>query len=161
MGREECLAGLRDFVEQYKDGPDYPVLQDFVASMRRFAPEREAFDVFTRQWFFDVVMPEYVLRGAEVTDDPESGEGRSRVTVTIENRGTGRATLELAATRGERFDEAGEPTEDYRESRTSITLGAGERAEVTIACDFEPEQVVVDPDALVLQLAREKAMVRF
>jgi hypothetical protein len=36
-------------------------------------------------------------------------------------------------------------------------LGAGESELVTIDCDFEPERVLVDPDALVLQLRVEAA----
>ena len=46
----------------------------------------------------------------------------------------------------------------YRESRTSLTLEAGGRAELTIVCDFEPDKLVVDPDAIVLQLERDQAV---
>jgi hypothetical protein len=34
MGRDACLAGLQDFIGHYSSDPDFPVLQDFVASMR-------------------------------------------------------------------------------------------------------------------------------
>ncbi|MBK7644620.1 MAG: hypothetical protein IPJ19_16510 [Planctomycetes bacterium] len=51
--------------------------------------------------------------------------------------------------------------EPYRESRTSVTLGAGESKEVVIRCDFEPQLVTVDPDALVLQLRRKFALFKF
>ena len=93
------------------------------------------------------------------------------------NKGTGRMPLEVAAVRGERFPEdersegeaeigspcsgPAEPEELYRESRTSIVLGAGEEQVVEITCDFEPEEVLVDPDALVLQLQRKLAVFRF
>jgi len=50
---------------------------------------------------------------------------------------------------------------DYRESRVRVTLGADEERELTISCDFEPERVLVDPDALVLQLNRKKAVHAF
>ncbi len=43
----------------------------------------------------------------------------------------------------------------------TITIGPDEQAELTITCDFEPDRVIVDPDALVLQLERESAVVRF
>jgi hypothetical protein len=37
-------------------------------------------------------------------------------------------------------------------------LGAGESTSVTLRCDFEPQRLVVDPDALVLQLRRDRAL---
>lgn len=49
------------------------------------------------------------------------------------------------------------PVEPYLESRALIELGAGEEHEVVLSSDFEPQQVVVDPDALVLQLNRKHA----
>ncbi|MCH7792020.1 MAG: hypothetical protein IID31_07050, partial [Planctomycetes bacterium] len=86
-----------------------------------------------------------------------------RVTATIENVGTGTMPLELVAIRGVRFPELGEETdadtvpEPYRESRTAITLAAGESTTVEILTDFEPGTLIVDPDAIVLQLRREFA----
>jgi hypothetical protein len=49
------------------------------------------------------------------------------------------------------------PGEPYRESRALIELGAGEEHELVLTSDFEPQEVVVDPDALVLQLNRKHA----
>jgi hypothetical protein len=57
MGRDACLSGLQRFIDHYSTDPDHPVLQDFVASMRPFAPDPEAFDAFVETWFFDVVVP--------------------------------------------------------------------------------------------------------
>jgi aminopeptidase N len=37
MGRDNMLAGLREFIDTYGNGPDYPVLQDLVATL---APAR-------------------------------------------------------------------------------------------------------------------------
>ena len=51
--------------------------------------------------------------------------------------------------------------EDYRDARTEVELGAGESAEFVIRADFEPERVLIDPDALVLQLNRELAVFEF
>jgi hypothetical protein len=109
------------------------------------------------------------------------------VRVRVQNVGTGRMPVEIAAVRGERFPEADEdappsaqPTVDdanvvsaaepvssepdtekaWRESRTTITLGPGESQEVTVRCPFDPERVMVDPDALVLQLRRKLATVK-
>jgi hypothetical protein len=39
-----------------------------------------------------------------------------------------------------------------------LTLGAGESEMVTIPCDFEPRRVLVDPDAVVLMLKRDRAV---
>jgi hypothetical protein len=161
MGRDACLAGIQHFIDHYSNDPDHPVLQDFVATMRPFAPDPEAFDAFVEAWFFDVVIPEYQLSDAEVAPVEGADEGAWHVTVTIENDGTGRIPVEIAAVRGERFDDDGAPSPDYQESRVTITIGPEGQADLTIPCDFEPDRVIVDPDALVLQLDRESAIVRF
>jgi hypothetical protein len=184
MGRERALEGCRDFIRRYEKGPDHPVLQDFIAVMREHASDSGAFDAFVEQWFFQVVVPEYRL--ADATKTAADG-GAWDVRVRVQNVGTGRMPVEIAAVRGERFPEADEdappsaqPTVDdanvvsaaepvssepdtekaWRESRTTITLGPGESQEVTVRCPFDPERVMVDPDALVLQLRRKLATVK-
>jgi ABC-type transport system involved in multi-copper enzyme maturation permease subunit len=161
MGRDACLSGLQQFIDHYSRDPDHPVLQDFVASMRPFAADPEAFDAFVEAWFFDVVVPEYRLSDAAVAPAGGSDEGPWQVTVTVENEGSGRFPVQIAAARGERFDDDGTPSPEYQEARVTVTIGPDERAEVTIPCAFEPDRVVVDPDALVLQLDRESAILRF
>ena len=61
MGRERALKGIQAFFKTYHGNPDHPVLQDFLAAMRPFAADPAAYDAFTRQWFFEVVVPEYRL----------------------------------------------------------------------------------------------------
>jgi hypothetical protein len=39
-------------------------------------------------------------------------------------------------------------------------LGAGETKDVTVRCDFDPDRVLVDPDAEVLQLRRKTALAK-
>jgi ABC-2 type transport system permease protein len=163
MGRERALAGLQAFIKEYHDGPDYPVLQDFVATMRRFAPDPVAYDAFVKQWFFEVVVPEYRLSEASRVP-PDSAGGSAAMweaKVRVENIGTGRMPLAVAAVRGERFDANGKPGADYRDERTTVILAAGEAQEVRIRCPFEPERILVDPDATVLQLRRKFAVTRF
>ena len=65
--------------------------------------------------------------------------------------------------RGERFPQEGMPPPDepYREHRAVVEVGAGEAKEVRIRCDFEPDRVLLDPDAKVLQLGRKRAVFRF
>lgn len=179
MGREAGLAGYRDFIERFMPGPDHALLQDFVAVMREHAPDSTAFDAFARQWFYEVVLPEYRVSEAKAE---RAGDGWT-VTCRVENAGTGRMPVEIAAARGKRFPEengAGDGSKDvaaagadaslaaatdpdgggeseYQEVRTTVTLGAGESAVVTLTAPFEPKEIVVDPDVQVLMLERKRA----
>jgi ABC-2 type transport system permease protein len=83
------------------------------------------------------------------------------VTMHVQNAGTGKMPVEVAAVAGERFTENGTPAAAYREARQCVVLGAGEAIDVVIDCDFKPDRVLVDPDAVVLQLLRKLAVVRF
>ena len=113
MGRDRMLAGIKALFQTYHKSPDHPVLQDFVAAMRPFAADAAAYDDFTRQWFFEVVVPEYRLHDPKKTAKGQNWE----VTVRLENIGTGVMPVEVAATRGERFAKDGSPSPDYREAR--------------------------------------------
>src|SRR6185295_4528398 len=155
LGRERALAGLRKFIADWGNGPDYPVLQDFTAAMRPFAADPAAYDQFVQQWFHQVVVPEYRLSGARVTAAPGGGW---QVTLRIKNAGTGKMPVEVAAVRGERFAAKGGPNPGYREARQTVVLGAGEERTVAIACPFRPEKVIADPDVQVLQLRRKAAV---
>lgn len=163
MGREAMLEGLRQFIARYRDGPDYPLLQDQVNTLREFAPDTAVFDKFVDQWYFDVVLPEYRVEEAERRQlpDGEESSGNWETTFTLRNIGTGRMPVEVAVTLGEPFDDEGAELQDYREARTTVTLGAGEERVVAIRSDFEPERIVVDPHVRVLQLRREQAVHEF
>jgi hypothetical protein len=126
------------------------VIQDFVAVMRPYAPDKAVFDDFVRQWFFEIVIPEYRL--SEIHKQ-KRGAGWE-VTALILNAGTGRMPVEVAATGGEPF------SKDYRDARTTIVLGPGESRRVSLACAFEPDYLVMDPDGKVLQLQRNAASSR-
>ena len=155
MGRERALAGLRRFIADWGEKPDHPVLQDFIATMRPFAPDPAAYDAFTKQWFHEVVVPHYELSGARKA---KSGAGWE-VVVKVKNDGTGRMPVVVAAARGERFTDDGKPKAGYQDARSQpVLLGPGEEKEVRIACAFEPERVLVDPDVRVLQLRRNAAV---
>jgi ABC-type transport system involved in multi-copper enzyme maturation permease subunit len=157
MGRAAFLDGARHFIEFYHRSPDHPVLQDFAAFMRPYAPDKAGFDDFVRQWFFDRVIPEYRL---DVPQTQPLGNGTWEVSVKVENAGTGRMPVEVAATHGERFDDKGGISPAYRDARTTVVLGAGESQVVRIRCPFMPERIVVDPDGYVLQLQRKAAMAK-
>jgi hypothetical protein len=185
------------FIKIYVKGRDNPVLQDFVATMRELALDKPSYDDFVKQWFFEVVVPEYRLEdpvkteivGVRPVDDSMRTSNAWEVRVQVKNAGTGRMPVEIAAARGERFPDEGdgeasvpektadvapgtvqaaEPSKEsakfakpYQDARTTVTLGAGESQEVVIRCEFEPDRVLVDPDALVLQLQRKLAVKRF
>jgi len=155
MGRENALAGIQDFIGRYVENDDYPLLQDFIAVMREHAVDPEVFDDFVDQWFYDVVVPRFRFDDVDV----RAVDGGWVVHATVQNVGTGRVALQIATVRGERFpeDDAVDP-EPWQEVRVSIVLGEGETESVTLSSTFEPERVVVDPDALVLMLEREQAV---
>jgi ABC-type transport system involved in multi-copper enzyme maturation permease subunit len=157
MGRDRMLKGIQAFFEAYQANPDHPVLQDFLEVLRPFAPDGEAFDAFTHQWFYEVVVPEYHLTELKRERDGE----RWKATARLENVGSGVMPVEVAAVKGERFKADGSPDSDYRETRATVTLGKGESKAITISCDFEPKQLVVDPDVKVLQLQRKVAVGKF
>jgi len=62
--------------------------------------------------------------------------------------------------RGERFPHDKKDAKRYEDTRSTITLGPKQSKTVTIACAFEPQKVVVDPDVTVLMLERQKAEVK-
>ena len=159
LGRERDLAGLRKFMADWGNGPDYPVLQDFTAAMRPFAPDPAAYDAFVKQWFHQVVVPEYRLSDVRLTG---GSAGRPwKVAVKVKNAGTGRMPVEVAAaTAVDRFTGKGKPKPGYRDARQQVVLGAGEERRVEITCPFRPEKVIVDPDVKVLQLRRKAAVAK-
>ncbi len=157
MGRERMLKGIHAFFETYHANSDHPVLQDFLEAMRPFASDPAAFDAFTRQWFFAVVLPQYHVVGATRARD---GSGW-KTSGTLENVGTGLMRVEVAAIKGTRFQADGKSDPSYHEVRTSVELGAHATKEFTLHGDFEPESVIVDPDVKVLQLLRKKAETKF
>jgi len=156
MGREAFFEGTRDYFRTYHNNSDHPVVQDFVAVMRRHAADKAAFDDFARQWFFGIVIPEYQLSGAK----KEQRGGEWEVTVRVKNAGTGRMPVEIAAVAGPRWGEDGRVSPDYEDARVTLVLAAGEQKLARIRCPFEPETVVADPDAKVMQLQRQAAAAR-
>jgi hypothetical protein len=175
MGREACLAGLRSFLDAWSTSEDHALLEDFVAHMRGFAPDVAAYDAFTHQWFFEVVLPHYQLSDVAIVKRDGIAGPLWEVKLRLTNAGTSTMPVEVAASRGVRFPKQhGEgappaggatdgtaPGEAYLEARSSTVLGPGAASELTIVCSFEPEELVVDPDALVLQLERKQAVHRF
>jgi ABC-2 type transport system permease protein len=155
MGRDAGLAALKDYMATYRDSRDHPVLPDYLAIMRRHAADTTAFDAFVKQWFYEVVVPQYQVRDAQTVKTASGWEVRA----TIKNTGTADMPVEVAAVRGERFAKDASGDKAYRDARVTMTLGKDASLPVVIPCDFEPQKVVVDPDVRVLQLNRKKAAV--
>ncbi len=157
MGREATLAGLKEFIAKYRDDADHPALQDLIATLRPHAPDAAAFDAFVKQWFEQVVVPEYKLADFE----SQKVGNEWIVTAKVRNEGTGIMPVEVAAVRGERFPaKAVGADKKWKESRTTVLVGSKGSADVRLTCAFEPERLVVDPDATGPQLQRAKAAVR-
>ncbi len=154
IGREPMLAGLREFIARFKDGPDYPLLEDLVETLRPHAPDPERFDRLVGQWLFSVVVPEFRLGSPQLA----GSDGRWTVRARLENAGSGEVEVEVAAVAGERWTADGEPAGDYRDARVVVALGAGESRELVIEAPFAPERLVVDPDVHLLQLRRKAAV---
>ena len=135
------MLTVRDLVKIYP-GP---------VAARTFAPDSAAFDQFARQWFHEVVLPEYRLH-----EPRKAREGDLwKVSVRLENAGTGTMPVEVAAMRAKRFDKTGQLSAEYHAARVSAMVGKGQSQDLTINCPFEPESIIVDPDAKVLQLERK------
>ncbi len=157
MGRENCLKGIQAFFKTYQNNPDHPVLQDLIASLRPFADDKPAFDAFVHQWFYEVVVPEYQFSDSSRTKQGESWVAKG----SIVNRGTAETSVEIAAAKGERFLKDGKPNPEFKESRTRVKLSPKTPQNFSITSDFEPDRILVDPDAKVLQLNRKLAVARF
>ena len=153
MGREANLAAHRDYLHTYRDSRDHPLIEEYLAIMRRHAPDPTAFDAFVKQWFFGTVVPQYLITDAAVERAGDGWEVRARV----KNVGTGEIAVDIAATRGERFPKRRTAENAWRDARVSLRLAAGEEKPLTIRCAFEPQKLVVDPDVRVLTLERQKA----
>ena len=132
MGRDRALQGIQAFIKTYhgnRRSPRAPGLSS--RSMRAFAPDPAAFDEFTRQWFFEVVLPEYRLHEPRKTREGEALEGdrpaRERRNGNHARRGRRRSAASGSTSRAR-------PLRDYREARATATLGKGESQELTIFC---------------------------
>ena len=160
MGRERALAGLREFVSSFKDGPDFPVLQDLLAVMRATRRRRGRLRRLRRAVVLRWRCPSTAHRARE--DARGEGAGATwEVAATIRNDGTGTMPLEVAAAAGTAWTRTAsrEPGLPGRPGQPSPSA-RGRSRPVTIRCDFEPDRVLPDPDVRVLQLNRAKALRR-
>ena len=161
MGRERMLAGLRKFILQFKNGPDFPLIEDLVESLRPHAPNAEKFDHFASQWLLGKALPEFGLGAVRHEVD---GSGKHLTTGTITNTGTGTVEVEVALVppaddpskkETEELETADKPREPG--SIQTVTVGPGQTVYWKLTSAFKPAEVIVDPDVKVLQMARKLA----
>ncbi|MEM6784972.1 MAG: M1 family aminopeptidase [Bacteroidota bacterium] len=152
LGRDAMVDGLRAFVAERRDRRDAPALQDLLLSLRPYAADSTAYDEVAAAWFESTTLPAFIWTGIEIQ---ETLLGHYRLSATLENIGDGRATVEVAATSGERFGDDG----GYVEARQTVTLAPGTMQQLTWTLRTLPERLVVDPDARVLMRDRDAATV--
>ena len=135
MGRDRTLDGIQAFIKAYHGNSDHPVLQDFLASMRPFAVDPVAFDAFTHQWFFEVVVPEYRLHEPKKMAHGQEWEA----TVRLENVG-----VASCPSKSRPHAESGSPKTD-RPTPTIVRRARSRWARVSHATSRSP--VPLSPNA--------------
>ncbi len=154
LGKGKMFEGLTSFISNWHKGPDHPVMQDFVAHMRNYSSNPQAYDEFVQQWIFEVKMPEYRFLTKPQKEKTQQGW---QVKAQIKNVGNASMPVDIAAITGNKFKEP----DAYKESRTNLEIKAGSEQEILLLCDFEPQSLVIDPDVQVFQLQRNAATFRF
>jgi aminopeptidase N len=164
LGREQMFAGLQAFTLKFKDGPDYPLMEDLVEAMRPFAKDAAAYDTFVAQWVLGSVAPEFTFE--KVTKE-KLADGTWRVTGTLKNVGAGELSVEIAA-RDEASMKPKAAQADAKEpsawkapsdlGRTSVKVSGAAEVAFELTCSSEPAQVLADPDITVLQIGRNRAV---
>jgi ABC-2 type transport system permease protein len=155
MGEERMLAGLRAFFDKFKDGPDYPVIEDLLESLRPHAEDVAAFDVFCRQWILGKVLPEF-----ETTTPTASFDGLNWVVRgDIKNIGTGEASV-VVRVEGKEPEEKramiGGETVRAQFLDTPVAVAAGKATSFTILTAFRPKRILFDPEVRLLHIGRKR-----
>jgi ABC-2 type transport system permease protein len=148
MGEERMLAGLKAFVAKWKDGVeapdglDFPLIEDMVESLRPFAPDEVAFNLFVDQWIYGTSLPEFEL--GDVTVD--GAEGAFTTEVELRNLGTGTVDVTVRV--------IGEDAKQFEDS--VVRVAAGGSVPVVIQSSFKPAKLVVDPGVRLLFAGRKR-----
>ncbi|MEY2796512.1 MAG: hypothetical protein RIR10_2228, partial [Planctomycetota bacterium] len=148
MGEEEMLAGLRAFVDKWKngvetaDGLDFPLIEDMVESLRAHAPDAAAFDAFVAQWIFGTALPELELGDVNVVDSA----GAFTTTTELRNIGSGAVDV-VVRVMGANAAEI----EDV-----VVRVAPDAPASVNVSTAFKPTKIVVDPEVRVLFAGRKR-----
>ena len=148
MGEEQMLAGLKAFVAKWKDGVetpeglDFPLIEDMVESLRPFAPDAVAFNVFVDQWIYGTSLPEFELGDVKV----DGAEGAFTTAVELRNLGTGTVDVTVRT--------VGEDAKQFED--TVVRVAAGGSVPVMVQSSFKPTKLVVDPEVRLLFAGRKR-----
>ncbi len=154
MGEDAMLAGMREFVAKWKDGVatpdglDFPLIEDFVESLRPHAPDAAAFDAYVNQWILGTVLPELEVNDAKV----DGADGAFVTTAKVVNSASGVAevTVRVEGVKPEAKDAAA-PHEDV-----VVRIAPDAPAEIVVKSAFKPAKLVVDPDVKLLFAGRKR-----
>jgi aminopeptidase N len=148
MGEEQMLAGLKAFVAKWKngietpEGLDFPLIEDMVESLRPFAPNEVAFNIFIDQWIYGTTLPEFELDDVKV----DGTEGACTTAVELRNVGKGTVDVTVRA--------LGEDAAQFED--TVVRVAAGGSVPVVIRSAFKPAKLVVDPEVRLLFAGRKR-----
>ncbi len=153
MGEAAMLAGMQEFVVRWRDGVamegglDFPLIEDFLASLRPHAPDFAAFDAFVNQWILGTVLPEFELTVAAT----ERAGDDYIVRGTIQNIGTGEVDV-IVRVEGEALDNEAAPHSDR-----VVTVAPGEPVAFEARCNFIPTRALLDPEVALLLAGRKRS----
>lgn len=148
MGEEQMLAGLRSFVEKWKngvetaDGLDFPLIEDMVESLRAHAPDVAVFDAFVAQWIFGTALPELELGDVSVAD----AAGAWTTTTELRNIGNGVVDVVVRV--------MGANAAEIQD--VVVRVAPDTPASVVVSTSFKPAKIVVDPEVRVLFAGRKR-----
>lgn len=154
MGEDAMLAGMREFVARWRngvetpDGLDFPLIEDFVESLRPHAPDAVAFDLFVQDWIFGTVLPELTIEDAIVTGTDDACTTTAKLVNSA--RGTVDVTVRVVGAKPE-GDDATAPFEDV-----VVRVAPDASAAITVQSAFRPVKLVVDPKVRLLFAGRKR-----
>lgn len=142
IGRERLHAGLRSFVERWRDRLDgHPRIGDLLDELRA-AHRGEYLEWFYEQWFDQVIVPDLAFDG-----DPllRGADGAWTIEFSATNLREGRVPVLVEALRGPwRADRRGTEDEFEHSGGVLVWLERGKSTRGVISSAFRPEAVVID-----------------
>jgi len=148
MGEEQMLAGLKAFVAKWRngvetpDGLDFPLIEDMVESLRPFAADEAAFNLFVDQWIYGTALPELELGDAKF--DGSDGAFTTEVELRNVSNGTVDATVRVVGEDPAQFED------------TVVRVAPNAPAPVSVSSSFKPAKIVVDPEVRLLFAGRKR-----